>query len=151
MTNIKSINFTFENCESLTLSQEYIACFNTGKIYDNFNSCMNHISLDKSVEGFTCVIKKDAIPLGDDFTLWLGDSRIPAMTRFKQFQDITQIFVKFEDETSVQMNVEWHEDCDQNNLNQKCIITDEGNYLIFSDGSSYVNNICKDMADFWCE
>lgn len=136
--SIKSVEFVFENCESLVLNYPDIFMFNIWGEKECYHSYCNCITLSTTISGFYAGISKNAKPT-DESCYWCsdGEEQEPRLSRLEKYQDITQVIVNFCDSNQRSYFVEWSEGDDIIHSGQKLVKTEEGHILYTSlmDGS----------------
>lgn len=127
--NIKRVDLVFENCEVVTLmpnmfksliitgitEQKTINCYQYEDGENQVNQCCEYMSIDINKKG--C----------EQETNWQDTTLI---TRLMQCNDITSIYLIYEDDTEEQILVPWDEDNEYINKYQKILQLDEENIRI---------------------
>ena len=124
--NVKKVSIVFENCESLEYSFPDISYFQIYGPYISFGNYSNAISKNECVNGFTIIISKDAKP-----EECLFSERPNPNSRL--MNDITQLFLTYEDGTTQTYFVKWpHDDDDMYHSKQEVHVSADGHYCITS-------------------
>lgn len=122
---LKNVEIVLENCEVITIPKED---FEYVSIQDIKESCYihsAHFSVDKISDNIYMVIKESANILENYPSLTIEPQTQLPFERILTYADITQIHFNFEDESkSYALYVEWHEDDNHSNRNQKTEIID---------------------------
>lgn len=130
--SIKSVEFIFENCESLVFDYPDIFMFNIWGEKDYYSSYCNVITLDKSIAGFYVGLSATAQPsIENSYFVTQGDNA-PNISRLDQYKDVTQILVTFTDNSNKHYLVEWPEDDSTTHSGQTLTKTENGHILYLS-------------------
>lgn len=127
--NIKRVDLVFENCEVVTLmpnmfksliitgitEQKTINCYQYEDGENQVNQCCEYMSIDINKKGY------------EQETNWQDTMLI---TRLMQCNDITSIYLIYEDDTEEQILVPWDEDNEYINKYQRILQLDEENIRI---------------------
>lgn len=127
--NIKRVDLVFENCEVVTLmpnmfksliitgitEQKTINCYQYEDGENQVNQCCEYMSIDINKKGY------------EQETNWQDTTLI---TRLMQCNDITSIYLIYEDDTEEQILVPWDEDNEYINKYQRILQLDEENIRI---------------------
>lgn len=105
MNDIVKVQFSFENCESLTYEAQDIAKIELYGVTEQFVAASKKISRRKYVSAFDLILKGKAKPVNNNLFSIMNKPN----DRFKQ-HDVTQIIFIYEDETNELYQVEWPKD-----------------------------------------
>lgn len=144
MTNLKSITFTFENCDMITIDGKYIGDFLVDEIKTSFKRiACNAIMKFDTAHIIAIEIHKDANKERDSFDFWDCHDFCKHMIfdRFLEWADITHIDFTLENsediETEYSYTVNWVGDSDMVNDAQHGFVSESGNlYIVISDGNN---------------
>lgn len=128
---IKSIEFVFENCESLVFNYPDVFMFNIWGEKESYHSYSNCILLEKSISGFYAGINKDAKPTHES-CYWGNEGQEPNLYRLLQYKDVTQVLINFENSSSCCYFVEWPEGDSTSHSGQSWQKTEEGHIFYLS-------------------
>lgn len=98
MKNIKSIELVFENCEGVIIP---IECFEEFYIED-----LDKLKNEDTIKSLRFKIKDN----GDiEYTTSWSNNIISPLQRISRDNDITNIYIKYEDETEIQLFPNWYD------------------------------------------
>ena len=134
MDSIKSIEFTFENCEGIKLPINVLGACHLDKIYTKIDRlAMNAIIKTTYVDEVALeIFFPEAEKHGIKCPVWNEEDTI--FKRLCDFRDITHITIYYEDDTTETFCVDYKDEVEgqlgSNNLNQKTYISSCGNIYI---------------------
>ena len=141
MKKIKAIEFGFENCECITIDSKYIGDFSM----EGFETKIMGAGVCTIREYTTCekidlVIYKDA-----NITVESYGDKYKVFDRILNWNDITSICLKYEDDIEREIYVPWYEENNPyNNKAQSSFISDEHLYLT-------INKDCQNVHDIYTD
>ena len=141
MKRIKAIEFVFENLECLTVDSKYIGDFSM----EGFETKIMGAGVCTIREYTTCekidlVIYKDA-----NITVESYGDKYKVFDRILNWNDITSICLKYEDDIEREIYVPWYEENNPyNNKAQSSFISDEHLYLT-------INKDCQNVHDIYTD
>ena len=141
MKRIKAIEFIFENLECLTVDSKYIGDFSM----EGFETKIMGAGVCTIREYTTCekidlVIYKDA-----NITVESYGDKYKVFDRILNWNDITSICLKYEDDIEREIYVPWYEENNPyNNKAQSSFISDEHLYLT-------INKDCQNVHDIYTD
>ena len=141
MKKIKAIEFVFENLECLTVDSKYIGDFSM----EGFETKIMGAGVCTIREYTTCekidlVIYKDA-----NITVESYGDKYKVFDRILNWNDITGICLKYEDDIEREIYVPWYEENNPyNNKAQSSFISDEHLYLTINKDCQSVHDIYTD-------
>ena len=141
MKKIKAIEFVFENLECLTVDSKYIGDF----LMEGFETKIMGAGVCTIREYTTCekidlVIYKDA-----NITVESYGDKYKVFDRILNWNDITSICLKYEDDIEQEIYVPWYEENNPyNNKAQSSFISDEHLYLTINKDCQSVHDIYTD-------
>ena len=141
MKKIKAIEFGFENCECITIDSKYIGDFSM----EGFETKIMGAGVCTIREYTTCekidlVIYKDA-----NITVESYGDKYKVFDRILNWNDITGICLKYEDDIEREIYVPWYEENNPyNNKAQSSFISDEHLYLT-------INKDCQNVHDIYTD
>ena len=147
MNDIVKVQFTFENCESLTYEASDIAKIELYGITEQFAANSKKISRRRYVSAFDIILKGKAKPFGIN----LFSATDNPNDRFKEC-DVAQIIFIYEDGTNELYQVEWPESDTYTHSRQTFSNTLAGNIQF----NSYVKKkhakkfTSLEHADYYC-
>ena len=141
MKKIKAIEFVFENLECLTVDSKYIGDFSM----EGFETKIMGAGVCTIREYTTCekidlVIYKDA-----NITVESYGDKYKVFDRILNWNDITGICLKYEDDIEREIYVPWYEENNPyNNKAQSSFISDEHLYLTINKDCQSVHDVYTD-------
>ena len=141
MKNIEAIEFVFENCECLTVDSKYIGDFSM----EGFETKIMGAGVCTIREYTTCekidlVIYKDA-----NITVESYGDKYKVFDRILNWNDITGICLKYEDDLEREIYVPWYEENNPyNNKAQSSFVSDEHLYLTINKDCQSVHDVYTD-------
>ena len=141
MKKIKAIEFVFENLECLTVDSKYIGDFSM----EGFETKIMGAGVCTIREYTTCekidlVIYKDA-----NITVESYGDKYKVFDRILNWNDITSICLKYEDDIEREIYVPWYEENNPyNNKAQSSFMSDEHLYLTINKDCQSVHDIYTD-------
>ena len=141
MKKIKAIEFVFENLECLTVDSKYIGDFSM----EGFETKIMGAGVCTIREYTTCekidlVIYKDA-----NITVESYGDKYKVFDRILNWNDITGICLKYEDDIEREIYVPWYEENNPyNNKAQSSFMSDEHLYLTINKDCQSVHDIYTD-------
>ena len=129
MKDIKAIEFVFENCECVTIEAPYIGDILIEGIETSIRRvAVNSICESTSCKRFEVVISKEA-----NIEIESYGEKIRKLSRINDWDDVTSIFLKYEDGSEKEILVPWLGESD-NNEAQSSFIDKHGNlYLTINE------------------
>lgn len=140
MKKIKAIEFVFENLECLTVDSKYIGDFSM----EGFETKIMGAGVCTIREYTTCekidlVIYKDA-----NITIESYGDKYKVFDRILNWNDITCICLKYEDDIEREIYVPWEGENNCSNKAQSSFISDEHLYLT-------INKDCQSVQDIYTD
>ena len=144
MKNIEAIEFVFENCECLTVDSKYIGDL----LIEGFETKVRRFGVNAIREYTSCeridlIIYKDGNTTSESY----GD-KYKVFDRILSWNDITSIYLKYEDNTEQEIFVPWDDENDcysnVNNKAQSSFVSDEHLYLT-------INKDCQNVHDVYTD
>lgn len=140
MKDVKAIEFVFENFESVTIDSKHIGDFLIEGIETKIRRvAINSISEYTTCERFEMSIYKDA-----NITVESYGDKYKVFNRIMLCDDITGIYLKYEDGTEQEIGVPWEGESDDYNEAQSSFMCDEHLYLA-------INRECKDVHEIYTD
>ena len=144
MKNIEAIEFVFENCECLTVDSKYIGDLLIEGFKTNVRKLgVNAIRECTSWERIDLIIYKDGNTTSESY----GD-KYSVFDRILNWNDITSIYLKYEDDTEQEIFVPWDDENDYyynvNNKAQSSFVSDEHLYLTINKDCQSVHDVYTD-------
>lgn len=155
MKEIKDLYFTLENCEEIHIPKNSIGDLHIGGLREVINRiACNSISKYSVADEFAIELYRDS---GINYTtegLFLFDEDITKKSemdhvfdRLTNFKDITQVIVKFEDDSSEEYDVNYHEEdaeaLGSDNRNEKVYVSELGNLYIVIEAGKTIEDYFK--------
>ena len=140
MKKIKAIEFVFENLECLTVDSKYIGDFSMeGFETKIMGAGVCTIREYTTCEKFDLVIYKDA-----NITVESYGDKYKVFDRILNWNDITCICLKYEDDIEREIYVPWEGENNYSNKAQSSFISDEHLYLT-------INKDCQNVHDIYTD
>lgn len=140
MKDIKAIEFVFENCECITINSKHIGDFLIEGIETKIRRvALNSISEYTTCERFEISIYKDA-----NITVESYGDKHKVFNRIMRWDDITSIYLKYEDGTEQEIITPWVGESDDYNEAQSSFMCDEHLYLT-------INRECEDAHEIYTD
>ena len=144
MKNIEAIEFVFENCECITVDSKYIGDLLIEGFKTNVRKLgVNAIREYTSCERIDLIIYKDGNTISESY----GD-KYSVFDRILNWNDITSIYLKYEDDTEQEIFVPWDDENDcysnVNNKAQSSFVSDEHLYLTINKDCQSVHDVYTD-------
>ena len=139
MKDIKAIEFVFENCECVTIEAPYIGDVLIEGIETNIRRvAVNSICESTSCKRFEVVISKEA-----NIEIESYGEKIRKLSRINDWDDVTSIFLKYEDGSEKEISVPWLGESDNENEAQSSFIDKYGNLYLT------INEECQNVLDIY--
>ena len=139
MKDIKAIEFLFENCECLTIEAPYIGDILIEGIETNIRRvAVNSICESTSCKRFEVAISKEANVEFESY-----GEKIRKLFRINILNDVTSIFLKYEDGSEKEILVPWLGESDNKNKAQSSFIDKHGNLYLA------INEECQNVLDIY--
>ena len=139
MKDIKAIEFLFENCECLTIEAPYIGDILIEGIETNIRRvAVNFICESTSCKRFEVAISKEANVEFESY-----GEKIRKLFRINILNDVTSIFLKYEDGSEKEILVPWLGESDNKNKAQSSFIDKHGNLYLA------INEECQNVLDIY--
>ena len=144
MKNIEAIEFVFENCECITVESKYIGDL----LIEGFETKVRRLGVNAIREYTSCeridlIIYKDGNTTSESY----GD-KYKVFDRILSWNDITSIYLKYEDDTEQEIFVPWDDENDcysnVNNKAQSSFVSDEHLYLTINKDCQSVHDVYTD-------
>ena len=100
---VKFIELVLENCECVVLDAKHVKYFNIFDMYESFSVYTNGVFKHKCAKGFEIIIKNH-----DNTISSLFNNKDP-LDRLS-YCDVTQVHLKYDDETSDTFHIKWDGD-----------------------------------------
>ena len=141
MKDIKAIEFLFENCECVTIEAPYIGDVLIEGIETNIRRvAINSICESTSCKRFEVAISKEANEEVESY-----GEKIRKLFRINDWDDVTSIFLKYEDGSEKEISVPWIGEDDCNNEAQSSFIDKYGNLYLT------INEECQNVLDIYTD
>ena len=139
MKDIKAIEFVFENCECVTIEAPYIGDVLIEGIETNIRRvAVNSICESTSCKRFEVVISKEA-----NIEIESYGEKIRKLSRINDWDDVTSIFLKYEDGSEKEILVPWLGESDNENEAQSSFMDKYGNLYLT------INEECQNVLDIY--
>lgn len=139
MKDIKAIEFLFENCECLTIEAPYIGDILIEGIETNIRRvAVNFICESTFCKRFEVAISKEANVEFESY-----GEKIRKLFRINILNDVTSIFLKYEDGSEKEILVPWLGESDNKNKAQSSFIDKHGNLYLA------INEECQNVLDIY--
>ena len=141
MKNIEAIEFVFENCECITVDSKYIGDI----LIEGFKTNVRRLGVNAIREYTSCeridlIIYKDGNTTSESY----GDE-YSVFDRILNWNDITSICLKYEDDIEQEIYVPWDNENDYyDNKAQSSFISDEHLYLTINKDCQSVHDVYTD-------
>lgn len=140
MKNIKAIEFVFENCECLTVDSKYIGDL----LIEGFETKVRRFGVNAIREYTSCeridlIIYKDGNLTSESY----GD-KCSVFDRILNWNDITSIYLKYEDNTEQEIFVPWEGENDYSNEAQSSFVSEEHLYMTINKDCQSVHDVYTD-------
>ena len=141
MKEIKAIEFVFENCESVTIDSKHIGDF----LIEGIETKIRRVAVNCIGEYTSCKRFEVAISKEADVEIESYGEKIRKLSRINDWDDVTSIFLKYEDGSEKEISVPWIGEDDYNNEAQSSFIDKYGNlYLTINEECQNVLGIYAD-------
>lgn len=145
MKNIKAIEFVFENCECITVDSKYIGDL----LIEGFETKVRKFGVKDAIREYTSCERIDLIIYKDgNLTVESYGDKYSVFDRILNWNDITSIYLKYEDNTEQEIFVPWEGESNYynvcNNEAQSSFVSDEHLYLT-------INKDCQNVHDVYTD
>ena len=139
MKDIKAIEFVFENCECVTIEAPYIGDVLIEGIETSIRRvAVNSICESTSCKRFEVVISKEA-----NIEIESYGEKIRKLSRINDWDDVTSIFLKYEDGSEKKILVPWLGESANKNKAQSSFMDKYGNLYLA------INEECQNVLDIY--
>ena len=144
MKNIEAIEFVFENCECITVDSKYIGDL----LIEGFKTNVRRLGVNAIREYTSCervdlIIYKDGNTTSESY----GD-KYKVFDRILSWNDITSIYLKYEDGIEQEIFVPWDDENDcysnVNNKAQSSFVSEEHLYMTINKDCQSVHDVYTD-------
>ena len=145
MKDIKAIEFVFENCECVTIEAPYIG----DVLIEGIETSIRRVAVNSICESTSCKRFEVAISKEANVEIESYGEKIRKLSRINVWDDVTSIFLKYEDGSEKKILVPWLGESDYENEAQSSFIDKHGNlYLTISEECQNVLDIyTNDMME----
>ena len=141
MKDIKSIEFVFENCECVTIEAPYIG----DVLIEGIETSIRRVAVNCINEYTSCKRFEVAISKEADVEIESYGEKIRKLSRINDWDDVTSIFLKYEDGSEKEILVSWIGEDDCNNEAQSSFIDKYGNLYLT------INEECQNVLDIYTD
>lgn len=141
MKDIKAIEFVFENCECVTIEALYIG----DVLIEGIETSIRRVAVNSICESTSCKRFEVAISKEADVKVESFGDEIYKLSRINEWNDITSVFLKYEDGSEKEILVPWVGENDCNNEAQSSFIDKHGNLYLA------INEECQNILDIYTE
>ena len=145
MKNIKAIEFVFENCECITVDSKYIGDL----LIEGFETKVRKFGVKDAIREYTSCERIDLIIYKDgNLTVESYGDKYSVFDRILNWNDITSIYLKYEDDTEQEIFVPWDDENDYynvcNNKAQSSFVSEEHLYITINKDCQSVHDVYTD-------
>ena len=139
MKDIKAIEFLFENCECLTIEPPYIGDI----LIEGIETNIRRVAVNFICESTSCKRLEVAISKEANVEFESYGEKIRKLFRINILNDVTSIFLKYEDGSEKEILVPWLGESDNKNKAQSSFIDKHGNLYLA------INEECQNVLDIY--
>ena len=139
MKDIKAIEFLFENCECLTIEAPYIGDI----LIEGIETNIRRVAVNFICESTSCKRLEVAISKEANVEFESYGEKIRKLFRINILNDVTSIFLKYEDGSEKEILVPWLGESDNKNKAQSSFIDKHGNLYLA------INEECQNVLDIY--
>lgn len=141
MKDIKAIEFLFENCECVTIEAPYIG----DVLIEGIETRVRRVAVNCIGESTSCKRFEVAISEEANVKIESFGEKIYKLSRINDWDDVTGIFLKYEDGSEKEILVPWIGEDNCNNEAQSSFIDKYGNLYLA------INEKCQNVLDIYTE
>lgn len=141
MKDIKAIEFLFENCECVAIEAPYIG----DVLIEGIETRVRRVAVNCICESTSCKRFEVAISKEADVKVESHGEKIHKLSRINDWDDVTSIFLKYEDGSEREILVPWIGEDDYNNKAQSSFIDKYGNLYLA------INEECQNVLDIYTD
>lgn len=137
-TEIKSIEFIFENCECLTIDGRYIGDL----IIEDIRTSIRRVACNSIMRMVSC--KSFAISINklvNIKTIHTGFDEVYPLERINSGTEITYIIITYSDNSTETIYMNWSNESEWHNPYQKSLITKKGDLYLVIDKELNIEDI----------
>ena len=139
MKDIKAIDFVFENCECVTIEAPYIGDI----LMEGIETSIRRVAVNCILESTSCKRFEVAISKEANIEIESYGRKIRKFSRINDWDDVTSIFLKYEDGSEKEISVPWLGESDNENEAQSSFIDKYGNLYLT------INEECQNVLDIY--
>ena len=139
MKDIKAIEFVFENCECVTIEAPYIG----DVLIEGIETSIRRVAINSICESTSCKRFEVAISKEANVEIESYGEKIRKLSRINDWDDVTSIFLKYEDGSEKEILVPWFGESDNENEAQSSFIDKYGNLYLT------INEECQNVLDIY--
>ena len=141
MKDIKAIEFVFENCECVTIEAPYIG----DVLIEGIETSIRRVAVNSIGEYTSCKRFEVAISKEANIEIESYGEKIRKLSRINDWDDVTRIFLKYEDGSEKEILVPWLGESDYENKAQSSFIDKYGNLYLA------INEECQNVLDIYTD
>ena len=139
MKDIKAIEFVFENCECVTIEAPYIG----DVLIEGIETSIRRVAVNFICESTSCKRFKVAISKEANVKFESYGEKIRKLSRINDWDDVTSIFLKYEDGSEKEILVPWFGESANKNKAQSSFMDKYGNLYLT------INEECQNVLDIY--
>lgn len=139
MKDIKAIEFVFDNCECVTIEAPYIG----DVLIEGIKTSVRRVAVNCIGESTSCKRFEVAISKEANVEIESYGGKIRKFSRINDWDDVTSIFLKYEDGSEKEISVPWLGESDNENEAQSSFIDKYGNLYLT------INEECQNVLDIY--
>lgn len=139
MKDIKAIEFLFENYECVTIEAPYIG----DVLIEGIETSIRRVAVNCVCESTSCKRFEIAISKEANVKIESYGGKTHKLSRINEWDDVTSIFLKYEDGSEREILVPWIGEDDCNNKAQSSFIDKYGNLYLA------INEECQNVLDIY--
>ena len=139
MKDIKAIEFVFENCECVTIEAPYIG----DVLIEGIETSIRRVAVNSICESTSCKRFEVAISKEANVKIESYGEEIRKLSRINDWDDVTSIFLKYEDGSEKEILVPWLGESGDENEAQSSFIDKHGNLYLT------INEKCQNVLDIY--
>lgn len=128
MKQIKSIDIIFENCEYISVNEKDVIYIEMNDVKNHiFRIARNYIADLFYSDDIIIILNKEAKTKGSIFT-----KDLTGIDRIKKYNDITSIEIKYENDSTKEIYIDWQESDALENKNQEVLEKNDCIYIVIN-------------------
>ena len=139
MKNIEAIEFVFENCECVTIEAPYIG----DVLIEGIETSIRRVAVNFICESTSCKRFEVAISKEANVEIESYGEKIRKLSRINDWDDVTSIFLKYEDGSEKEILVPWFGESANKNKAQSSFMDKYGNLYLT------INEECQNVLDIY--